>query len=108
MASMAQVNMRMIAARQSVPATALAARANVLLPPPVSRKLLKQEPMIREKKWLQNMVKSKLYGMNGGYEEYGSTDGDWRNVAIAKGSKLPIGYTPRRSKRLRARTKTTK
>jgi hypothetical protein len=57
-------------------------------------------PLKREAKQRREDTSLKSFGIIGTYEAYGSTDGDWRKVALNRRVVLPPGCVPRRSKHL--------
>jgi hypothetical protein len=68
-----------------------------IIPPP---KRIKYHPVEREALWRKRDLESQLFGLNGDYTNYGSTNGGWRDVGIGKRYCLPNGCAPRRSQRL--------
>ena len=94
---------RIALARNRIPFTAISARSAVLEPIKTNRKdplRIGLQPYEREARGRRADVKLKSFGLIGGYEEYGSTDGDWRQVPANKRFILPPGCAPRRSRRL--------
>lgn len=65
-------------------------------------KRIQYRPLEREAERRRDDLKRLAFKIVGKYEDYGSTDGEWRNVPMdgKKRIVLPLGCAPRRSRRL--------
>jgi hypothetical protein len=95
---------RMAFARNQIPAIALSARSAVLQQPQPNQNVqrIALVPYAREAHARRGDIESKLFGLQKSYEEYGSSNGDWRNLSTnGKWWSTPRAFEPRRSLRLR-------